>query len=304
MARFLAPDRIGRIHVIVNDIDEAACRKGVEALRGVYGPLSDRLEIVPPDALFALRPEALGPHGVRQRFRLWLTRNRRLYPLGVLGGWRGNRGWSVQQALKLTVARFCRADNILILDAKNHFVRPVTTATFVAASGRPRFTEVETASDKQKLWIAGSFRLLGAEPPGKDQPKPPTVTPFCVPRQLLAECIDELEMRVGPAEAFFAQARGDTSEFMLIFAHGVKHHGSWSAIGEPGLPRAATIFRRSTDDMIDAVLDDLENGRCDIFSIHNSQLPKLGAEQKARIIRIWQSLGLPTDLFEASGAQI
>lgn len=299
-ARFLAPERIGRVIVIVNDIQEAVCRDAIEALRDSYGRFADRLDIVLPDQLFALRPKALGPRGIRQRFRTWLTRHRRLYPLGVLRGWHGNRGWSVQQALKLCVARLSQAENILILDAKNHFVRPVAADTFLTPSGRPRYWQVEAPSEKQRLWIEGSFRLLGAPLPAPEAGIPPTVTPVCVPTRVLLACVDELEAQEGPSEAFFSQARGNTSEFMLLYAHVVKHHGTWEAIAEPGLARPATIHRRSGTARIAQVLDDVEAGRTDIFSVHSSQLPKLDEDIRARIIRCWRAKGLPADLLDAS----
>jgi len=96
LARFLDPAGIERVFVVVNDADEAAVAARVEALRPAYGPFAGRLQVVTAEALFARRPA--GPRGLRQRAALWLTRHRRLYPFGVKGGWRGNRGWSVQQA--------------------------------------------------------------------------------------------------------------------------------------------------------------------------------------------------------------
>jgi hypothetical protein len=126
MARFLDPAGIGRVRVIVNDRRERVCCAAVEALRGDYGPFADRLEVVTPDALFALRPSGLGPRDWRQRAWLWGVRHGVLYPFGLKGGWRGNRGWRIQQALKLAAGRYGEAPFVLILDAKNHFIGPVS----------------------------------------------------------------------------------------------------------------------------------------------------------------------------------
>jgi hypothetical protein len=90
------------------------------AHRGVArrsGPHGARLEVVLPQALFALWPSGLGPRNTKQRLRLWLARHRRVYPLGVKSGWRGNHGWGVQQALKLAAARYGDAPSVLLLDA-------------------------------------------------------------------------------------------------------------------------------------------------------------------------------------------
>ncbi len=298
---FLAPEGIGRILVVVNDIDEDACAAGVEALRSDYGRFADRLEVLRPDALLARRPAANGPRGPRQRFRLWLTRNRRRYPAGVKSGWRGNRGWSVQQALKLAVARDGDSPFLLVLDAKNHFVAPVGLGDFVSPRGRAR-SRLDLPSERHRTWIAGSFRLLGVAPPVLSDPAPPTVTPFCVPRATLLGCLDVLERRVGPAEAFFARARGDTSEFALIHAYVAGHCGGWQAVFDPGLAPAASIHRKSDADDLERVLALVEGGAASTLSVHDSRRASLAPEFRRRLEAIWRDRGLPS-LWQALPAE-
>lgn len=125
IARMLDPRGIGAILVVVNDREEEACLAALREVLPDYGPFADRVELLRPADLFALRPARLGPRGPLQRAKAAFTSNRWRYPFGVKGGWRGNRGWAVQQALKLAVARRGEAANLCILDAKNHFIRPV-----------------------------------------------------------------------------------------------------------------------------------------------------------------------------------
>jgi hypothetical protein len=291
IARFLDPEGIGGIVVIVNDIDEPGCAAAVEALRADYGRLAERLKVLRPGTVFAARPAENGPQGPRQRFRLWFARHRRLYPFGVKRGWRGNRGWSVQQALKLAAARHGDSRFVLMLDAKNHFVRPVGLASFVSPRGKP-LTYLQPPSAKFHRWIVGSFRLLGAEPPGPDAPAPPTITPVCVPRAVLRDCLDAVERRVGPVEAFFARARAEESEFMLIYAYVAGFCGGWDAVFDPGLNPAATIFRRSDAATVDRELARVEAGTADILSIHSSRIASLTAAERRRIAAIWRDRGL------------
>jgi hypothetical protein len=295
IARYLDPEGIGRILVVVNDIDEAECVRQVEALRPEYGPFASRVEVVRPDALFDARPASHAPRGLRQRFRLWFARRRWHYPFGVKSGWRGNRGWSVQQALKLAVARHGDSRFILILDAKNSFVRPVGSASFVSAQGRP-LTYTEVPTDKFHGWIVGSFRLLGLTPPGREVPAPPTITPVCLTRSVLLGALDTLERRVGPAEAFFARARSQETEFMLVYAYVEGYCGGWDATFDPGLKPPASIFRADDSKVIDAVLTKVENGEADVFSIHSARVGGLTPEERRRISDIWRSRGLPADL--------
>lgn len=292
MARYLDSRGIGRIFVIVNDIDEAGCAARVQAMRPDWGPLAPRVEVIGAEALFTLRPEANGPRGPVARVRLWFTRYRRRYPFGVKSGWRGNRGWRVQQALKLAVARQGDSPFVLLLDAKNHFVRPVGLDSFVDADGRAR-SYTDQPGEKRYAWIAGSYRLFGLPPPGRDVPSPPTVTPVVVPRAVLRGCLDAIEARVGPVEAFFTRAKGETSEFMLIYAYVAGECGGWDTVFAPGLIPAASIFRRGSDGDIDRVLSAVEDGTAEILSVHDSRRAGLASEHRRRIEAIWRDRGLP-----------
>jgi hypothetical protein len=294
IARFLEPDGIGRVVVIVNDADEAAVAARVEAMRGDWGRFAGRLEVVLPDALFGLRPAACGARGLRQRCRLWLARHRRLYPFGVKSGWRGNRGWSVQQALKLAVARWGDSRFVLLLDAKNHFVREVGVGCFVGPDGRAKSYR-EPPIDKFRGWIVGSCRLLGVAAPPRAEPAPPTITPFVVARAVLLGALEALERRAGPAEAFFARARSSESEFMLIYAFACGLPGGWEAAFADGLVPPATVFRDSDAATIDRELGRAERGEAEVFSLHSARIRGLTPAERARIAALWRSRGLPVE---------
>lgn len=289
--RYLAPGRIGRVIVIVNDVSEDACAQAVEAIRPDYGRLAPRLEVIRPAALFALRPAALGPRGLRQRLRHGFTRNRRSYPFAIKGGWCGNRGWSVQQALKLLVARYGESAFQLLLDTKNHFIRPVSFESFVSGDSRAK-SFLKDPNDKQRLWIEASFRRMGVPPPGAGQRAPPTVTPVCVRRAVLRDCLDALEQRVGPAEDFFARKRSRESEFMLLYADVVGRHGSWSETFASGLEPAATIHRRSDAQEIERVFSLVESGAANVLSLHIARLHTLEPGHRRRLEAIWAARGL------------
>lgn len=295
LARFLDPAGIGRVFVVVNDTDEAAVAAGVEALRPAYGPFAGRLEVVTAEALLARRPATAGHprglRGLRRRAALLVTRHRRLYPLGVKGGWRGNRGWSVQQALKLAAARLGDGAFVLILDAKNHLVRPASRADFVSEDGRPR-TFLARQDPRFFAWAANAFALLGAAPPPPGTPTPPSITPVVVRRDLLLGTLEAVEARVGPVEAFFARARsGDTSEFMLMHAFAALH-GGWDTVYAPGLAPPATISRSSDAAAVDTVLTRVERGDAGILAIHATRLATLDPATRARLEAIWHERGL------------
>lgn len=288
MALYLDPEAFGRIFVLVNDRNEADCVADVEALRSQWGPFASRVEVLGGDAVFAGGPR---PRGATQRIRRAVTRRRVLWPFGIKSGWRGNRGWAIQQAMKLRVGRLSRAPFVLLLDAKNHFIRPVGAASFVGPTGRAKCQRV-VPGDKQRRYILASFRRLGLEPPAHDAPAPRTVTPVCLPRCVLNESLADLEARVGAVEDFFARKTTEESEFMLIYASVVSRHGDWSGLFEDGLTPAATLFRNGTMADLDAALDQAERGGAEIFSVHGRWLSRLDPGRRARVEALWRERGL------------
>ena len=116
-------------------------------------------------------------------------------------------------------------------------------------------------------------------------------------RQLVAPEVAPRRRRVGPVEGFFARAKGDLSEFMLIYAHVTQARGAWPALFQPDLPPAATIFRRSPPEQIEAALHRVETGEAEILSVHSSQMDRLDQGVQARLCAIWRARGLPDDLF-------
>jgi hypothetical protein len=303
IARFLDPAGIGAVIVIVNYRNEAACAARVHEILPDYGAFAGRVEILLPDDLFRLRPARFRARGPWARARAAFTASRWRYPFGVKGGWRGNRGWAVQQALKLAVARHGAGSHVLILDAKNHFIRPVSRATFVADDGRA-LARLGVPSPKHVKWNAVSFRLLGLTPPGPGELAPPTLTPFVVRRADLLASLEAVEARVGPVETFFARKRGAESEFALIHAAVAGRPGGVEAAFAPGLPPAANLRHNKDDAAVDRLLALVEGGGADVLSVHRTRLGGLSPDQLARLRAIWTSAGLDAgELLAADAAR-
>jgi hypothetical protein len=297
IARFLDPDAVARVLVVVNDVHEDATAAAVEALRPLYGPLAGRLEVVRPDALAS--PRAWGPlrraaicyvrHGRGPLMRRLPRRDR------LASGWRGNPGWSMQQAQKLLVVNAARARYVLILDAKNFFVEPVGLATFVAADGRARTRRVAVEA-LQRGWIEASFRTLGIASPAPAE-APPTTTPVAFERAIMREGVDALEARLGPLEVFFSLWKGRATEFMLMFAAIDRGQGLWWERFAPGLPDSATIYAKGGDR---EVLDLLAAGTgLPLMGLHRRVLRRIGGEARAALAGFWVRLGLFETLDEA-----
>ena len=301
IARHVAAEALGAIVLILNDPDEAACRRALERLRGEYGRFADRVRIVSPSTLLE-RPE-----GLRARLRAaWTaggrTRAKALFPRrrrrGNPAGWRGNNGWSMQQAFKLLCAPLCSADHVVFLDAKNHFLRTADATHFVAADGRAR-TRALAPDEKQRSWVEASFAALGLPPPPPGK-VPPTVTPFAIERVVLAECAARLTRRLGPLESFFALRRGRATEFMLLYAALDGGEGRWWRLFADGLPASVTVFRPpEAGDPGDAAMLEavraLRRRPALIAGVHRTRLVRLDGEVRRELLGLWTAHGLVAD---------
>lgn len=290
LGRFADAAAVARILVVVNDVREDACAAAVARLVPCYGPLADRVEVVHPEQLLSSAPA-----GWRRRAERWFVAHargpvmRRLPRRDRLaGGWRGNPGWSMQQALKLLAANGVTAPYTLILDAKNFLVAPVGIATFVAPDGRARSRRV-AAGELQRGWVAASFRALGM-PPAEAGDVPPTVTPVVLERGLAREGLAALEARLGPLEAFFSLHKGRATEFMLLFAVIDRGEGRWWQRLAEGLPEATTVFAKGGDNEVAALLAGA--GSSPMMGLHRRVLQRLGPETQAALGRFWVELGL------------
>ena len=302
IARYADAATLGAILVIVNDPDEAACRRGVERLRGEYGKFAGRLRVVVPDEL--LRP----PRGLPDRLRsLWVSRWRARVkaPLGRSRtnprGWAGNNGWSMQQAFKLLSVHVATATHLVFLDAKNHFLHPVSAGHFVARDGRAR-TRAVRPEEKQRGWIEDSFAALALPPPPPER-APPTVTPVAIERAVLARCVARLSERLGPLELFFALRRNGATEFMLMFAAVDEGEGRWWQVFADGLPASLTVFRRldgagrDRADMLEAVRG-IRRGSVVLMGVHRTQLERLDEAVREELLALWLERGLLADAAE------
>ncbi|MEM9341985.1 MAG: DUF6492 family protein [Pseudomonadota bacterium] len=283
IARFVKPDDVASINVIVNDIREESVLNDVRNRLSSYGKLKDRVSVVLPKDIICSERAKLG----RTLKRLFVH-NRHRVPFRVQAGWRGNNGWMMQQAFKLCAARLCDDGYVLILDAKNFFVAPVSAEDFVADDGRPR-SFLEEASPAQAKWSGNARQIFGLPSLARDALHPPSTTPFVIDANTFAAAREGIESRLGPVECYFGvrtplERKGSkASEFMLLHAYAEKAFGAWDACFAEGLAPAASINRTTTEDGVDAMIRKIERGESPVFSIHMTRLGTLPDKQVSRI---------------------
>ena len=290
IARYAEADALGEIVVIANEADEAAGCAAIEALRGEYGRFAGRLRVVAPSSLLEAPSGAFARLEARWVSR-WRARRRALFRRGTNPtGWGGNSGWAMQQAFKLLSVRVCRSSHVVFLDAKNHFLRPLEASLFVDERGRARSRALDP-DERQRGWIAASFAALGLSCPPPER-APPSVTPFAIERDRLAEAVERLSRRLGALERFFALRRRGATEFMLLFAALDEGRGRWWTLFGEGLPVSVTVFGSADRDTLLDTLRTLARHPAPLAGVHRRHLERPDPELREALLALWSGHGL------------
>ena len=291
MAKYLPVDAAQEVVVILNGPNPRKLASQVKEISQDFGPHLPMVRFIDPSEIF------LGPQSIRDAKHAMLAVARRvLRPLRIGRGssWRGYAGWHIQQAMKLAVARTVTNDAIVFLDAKNHFIAPVSSEDFVTAEGRPR-ARLERVQDNYFDWHQSARAYLGQDSVGRDQLLPPSITPFVSKTATVRATLDRIEKADGPMEYFFGNGTPRGTEFTLI-----------SAMAEirderptTGLARSQSFFRDAHDDEIEELINNARSGSLQLLGTHSGRLAKMTPEQRGLVADLWISSGLVYDREDA-----
>lgn len=296
---FFKHEDIDSICIIINDRHQRSCRDQVVAMLPMYGALSKKVKIFEPDQI-------IGEHKYDIKRPLFMLKKlfvhyRSLIPIKIKSGWRGNNGWLTQQAFKLCVARVVKEGFVLILDSKNFFVNNVNIYDFVSNNHRARTLLVEPYKSNRR-WIDNSFKIFGMNFSDYNELASLSRTPFCIRADILKDCLNEVERRIGPIEVYFGYrplwGKGTghkASEFMLMYAYITYRFGNWKYVFDEGLLPASSINKGMKDHRVDHMISLVEKNEVNVFSVHKSRVHNLKAEHIKRIRQIFECRGLSLD---------
>jgi hypothetical protein len=254
---------IGSISVIVNWPDEAEFEQLFQKFVALeYGHLLDRVKLVSHAALVDPRLKA--------------------------------HGWRRQQVLKLMIARKLTGDHYLILDAKNHFIRPASLKTFFTKSGRIAiYLKPPSASLLPRF--AASLRYFDIQDPDLVKKTLPTTTPFVMPRRLLMDMLDAIERKeMGPFDDFFLRKNREVTEFYLWLGFLLRTFGTFEECYEASKMYAATVFRTWPDEpeRWNRVMQQATKKSVVLLGLHRDAMPRLNHTQWDQVTGIWRDAGL------------
>ena len=283
IAAHLATRDVAAILVAINDSDEAGVRARIDPVLDAYGPHRAAVQVLGGDAL--LGQEAAGLRGWRSRGLYRLPGFRR-------GGWRGNNGYRMQQAMKLAVARVAPSERIVLLDAKNAFLRPPGAYDFFDVEGRPQTVFIPVKAGHHRSWLAQSLEVLGVDIDLADIPETTIyTTPFAVTRTILRAVLAEAEKRAGPVDCLFA-SRKRPSEFMLINAWAMMQPGGLRAVFAPDAPPRAGFWPDGGLPEFEHALREIERPEALTAGVHHRGLGMLPPGSIERLAQALASRGL------------
>ncbi|MBP0493139.1 DUF6492 family protein [Pararoseomonas indoligenes] len=263
IARYLDPAICGRFLVINNDPDQDSFARRFEAeILPEYGPFRDKVSMLPAEALFS----------DGESF------------------WRGT-GWRRQQVLKLAVARHIETPAYIVLDCKNHFIRPTGLDAFATEDGRlitaprrllPRQTaELVWFGLSEERWPETIFNII---------------TPFPLWREEVLALEQAMRTRgeAGVGRVLLDKSVGLT-EFRLYSAFMLACGRNWEALHSMQEPNFVTFF--GARDSIEGFLRSVDRPKIRVMGVHRRAA---WADQPAReaIVERWLRAELVGDAEE------
>jgi hypothetical protein len=268
---FAADDLIRAIFVVLNDRNDDVSRylDKIQSILSLYPKIDDKVRLIPVETLI---PAHTLIH---------------------------ENGWRSQQAIKLIMSAIVETEFYLVLDTKNHFVRPVQRQDFISDSGKP-YTHIHDYSRGSPAFLdhlRGAFEYFDAEMGQRRITCGlPAITPMVLKKSLVVETIREVERRgMNFYEAFLSQeSLQNSTELLLYYAYLTKSLGAIDSIYEIRPQRHVTFFSSSPDSKpkIEAALAKLDDSSINMLGIHLRRYRTLSARERDKFKQIWLQANL------------
>lgn len=136
-------------------------------------------------------------------------------------------GWYLQQSLKLYAARYISNDHYLVLDAKNHLIRPLQ-ADALFSSGKPIMYTLSKKGDVYSAIMKRSSECLGFDNTDFSRFSVP-VTPFLIITKHVLQMLTILEREEnGVVDAIAKKVDGTRATEFMLYSVFLSHLGHFS----------------------------------------------------------------------------
>jgi Family of unknown function (DUF6492) len=211
-------------------------------------------------------------------------------------------GWRSQQIAKLMVSADITTPWYVILDAKNHLIRPANRADFLNNDGRAHAGTHPYQKHPLTPHLETTLTYLGASPEQIDEALgafPPTTPPFVMNSQVVRSMIADIEETSGYPFAEEFERKG-LLEFFLYSAWLSRRGPGFEATYDGTSIPSPTVWPKVKDASgVDAIVAEADTVDSAFFAIHRTALARGNAPLRDRINDFWVRRGLFADRREA-----
>lgn len=227
---------------------------------------------------------------------IWLYERIKIITLESFGSDYSNKwGWLVQQALKLLISRMITNKYYLILDAKNHFIRPLLKEDIFEGELPKARVFVKHSGTRHRELLENSLKYFELDTELANSKTGATTTPYIMYTDITRELLDYIELKTGDIiKLFDVEKPKMCTEFFLYYSFILKKYNYYESFYSCTLPAQSTLFtiHPQTDQELDEIISSAEKGINFIFSVHRKRYPKLDTMTSKRILALWKKSGL------------
>lgn len=287
-----APSHLVReILIGVNDARDARVKARIEAeVLPLYGDLASKVRVLCGDEILIWGKNR---RGVKDWWRKTRIMNPFLRRKKYSGGWRGNRGWLVQQIMKLALVQYVSSEYTVILDAKNIWLKNIDFNDFVSDDGLPLSNFIDAQGHKVQEWMPPSLRAVRAERDLETIDEITAyVTPFVCKSTLLRDVCAFLAKHHGSVQEAFFFSDPSPTEFCCLNAYILERHDSVRAVFAEGLLPHGITVRRTSEEQVDSILGQARRGELKCIGLHRVLVARLTDSHLAEIEALFTDIGI------------
>jgi len=271
---FLEGEILGRIIIVINELSSWRVKRAIKRdILPEYGDYAERVVLVTAKDL--------------------------------VGGRLNKCGWGTQQVLKILASAYAKSPLLMVLDCKNHFIRPVGPDQVWSNDGRIK-TRAYRVIPRFVHYFQAASTYFGVPPNTGMDVALPTTTPFLVPTKLVVDLVAEMEEREDKSffEVFMKPKKRFT-EFYLIYAFLISKVGSLEALYDVVANYAVSLMgsHKLDTDTVYLKVKQLEQKDVYCFGVHREVLAAGDPKTLAAITQAWQQFGLVNSKEEAVNFQ-
>ena len=208
-------------------------------------------------------------------------------------------GWRSQQALKLLAARLVNAPQYLLLDSKNHIIRPIDSSTFVSIDGKLRMHQT-AINPLFRSHFDAACTYFGVKDGYTIEQALPTTTPLIMSTRAVRQLLDNVERRqLDGFMLFFLQNRS-FNEFYFYHAYLLSQPELFETIYQSRSKTAVVFFggAAETPERIKFLMPALDRQEICCTGVHRHIL-EVGLEENLQAIAaMWRRFGLVNSEWE------